>query len=142
MIRRIIVNLLLAYTFVPCSFVLNKWIRIDGEFGEIMDVFEPFYFQFASFYLILVLLPFNIVIKSKNKYLKFVIWKKILILIILQLSIICFTGLFSNIWAHPIWKNLWFIVFFIPPSIIFATAIHFLVDLPDIRKLDNMVEKN
>jgi hypothetical protein len=152
MIRRIIVNLLLTYFIIPLVIVGRTYYMF--EFGEgvkyypgdfesyILDRSIGPMFIVSTLYLIFLFIHNAIILHYREKGKELSLVKKIGVLWAIHLAFVLFIGSFSNIWGNPIWSNWVYLPMTLIPSVVFASAIHFLVDLPDIRKLDNMVGKN
>lgn len=151
MIRRVIVNLLLTYLFIPLVIVGRIYYMF--EFGEgveyysgdfesyILDRSIGFIFTISTLYLVFLLVHNAIILhyREKDKELTFV--RKIGVLWLVHLI---FIGLgvfiYQYIYLKPFWNNLFYLPITLIPSIIFASAIHYLVDLPETKKLEKKLE--
>ncbi len=134
MMKRIITNLILAFIFLPIPKLISDYISIDikndnsiysGSFIEYEKlIFTTTFFLAPMFFLIFVLLPYNlVVIKYKQRLIvKMCLFEFILIIVFFLL------GTFINVWSFPYWKNIYYLFYFIPYSIVFASIIHFWVD--------------
>jgi hypothetical protein len=134
MMKRIITNLILAFIFFPVPKLISDYITIaikndnsvySGSFIEYEKlIFSTTFLLAPMFFLIFVLLPYNIVvIKYKPRLvIKMCLFEFILIIVF------CMLGTFINVWSYPYWKNIYYLFYFIPYSIVFASVLHFLVD--------------
>jgi hypothetical protein len=132
--KRIITNLILAFIFFPVPKLISDYITIaikndnsvySGSFIEYEKlIFSTTFLLAPMFFLIFVLLPYNIVvIKYKPRLvIKMCLFEFILIIVF------CMLGTFINVWSYPYWKNIYYLFYFIPYSIVFASVLHFLVD--------------
>jgi len=135
--KRIIVNILLAFIVIPIIKLVTDYINIEikndhtafsGSFLEYETLIASTVFVITPlFFLIFVLLPYNIIILrthiEKLNYLK-----KVGIFLLVAIIITCLLGTFMNVWLYPYWKNIYYLAYFIPFSFLFAGLIHFLVD--------------
>ena len=132
--KRIITNLILAFIFFSIPKLISDYISIDikndnsiysGSFIEYEKlIFTTTFLLAPMFFLIFVLLPYNlVVIKYKPRLIvKICLFEFILIIVF------CLLGTFINVWSYPYWKNIYYLFYFIPYSILFASIIHFGVD--------------
>jgi hypothetical protein len=135
--KRTIVNILLAFIIVPVIKLVTDYINIEirndhtafsGTFFEYETLIASTVFVITPlFFLLFVLLPYNIIILKigieKLSYLK-----KVSIFLLVTIIVICLLGTFMNVWLYPYWKNVYYLVYLIPCSFLFAGLIHFLVD--------------
>jgi hypothetical protein len=135
MIKRILANIFLAFLILPGLKLGADYIKFEAEgdhslySGSFLEyekliwttvfVVEPFMFS------LLVLLPYNVAILRLG--IRRLI-KKIITFEIIMLLLFCIAGLFFNIWAWPVWRNLYLPLYFFPISVLFSSFIHFLVD--------------
>ena len=132
--KRIITNLILAFIFFPVPKLISDYITIaikndnsvySGSFIEYEKlIFTTTFLLAPIFFLIFVLLPYNlIVIRYKPRLIvKMCLFEFILIIVF------CLLGTFINVWSYPYWKNIYYLLCFIPYSIVFAGVLHFLID--------------
>lgn len=145
MIRRIIINLILTYLFIPLTIIGRTYYQF--EYGEGIKYYRGDFESYllnrsvgpiliiSTLYLLFLFIHNAIVLHYSEKGGNFGLLKKIGILWLIHLMFLLLIGSFNNIWVNPLWSNWVYLPITLLPSIIFATAIHILVDLPDIRKL-------
>jgi len=140
--RRVFTNLLLAFIIIPLLVnardyyfiaILNDNSFFSGDFWVyfrlewiLKDLALPL------FWLIFILLPYNIILPNKQKKQQLPFYKKVLLFELVLAVVWCLLGTFMNVWISPYWKNLLILLIFLPLSFIFSGFIHFFVD----RKYD------
>ena len=134
--KRILVNLLISY-LNTIAILVRDFIRL-----EVLDDHTYFAWSWSRYvvgnlptlfiitpaiFLLLVHLPYNVVILylgvNRLPYLK-----KAAIFFFILIIVLCGFGLSTNVMAIPYWKNLYYLVYFIPCSLISAAIIHYYVD--------------
>lgn len=129
-----IINFILAFILFPIPKLISDYINIEikndnsiytGSFFEYEKlIFTTTFLLAPMFLLIFVLLPYNlIIIKYRPR-----IFVKMLVFEIILIVVFCLLGTFINVWSYPYWKNIYYLFYFIPYSLLFASFIHFLVD--------------
>ncbi len=143
MYRKIIVNGLVAFVVFPVIISFRYWQNIiEGNYkyyDSYIDSFSEYvyiavlrpmaYPLVPIFFLLLVLLPFQLI---KDHYYKIgktlPYYKKILLFSLIVGSLIIFWGLFSNIWVYPYYHNLIYLVYAFGSGVIYGSLLYFLVD--------------
>lgn len=146
MIRRIFVNLLLTYLFIPLVLIGNMYHLFEyrggvnyypGDFESyLLDMSIGPIFIISTLYLVFLFIHNAIILHYREKDKELSLVKKIGVLWAIHLAFVLFIGSFSNIWGNPVWSNWVYLPMTLIPSVVFASAIHFLVDLPELRKLE------
>ena len=137
--NRIILNLILAFTIIPAFSSVRDYIRLEilhdhsmyagtfQEYYQLQTVCMTFLIT-PIVYLILVLLPYNFALIYSGKTRRLNLFNKILLLNSSFVIGWCILGTFMNIWLSPPWRNLKFLLYVFPVSVLFASLIHFFVD--------------
>lgn len=142
--RKLIGNFLVITLFGP--FILSAR-KIDNLFNAIFyhryEYNDYSYTSFTDFLcalycniyliwvvlLLLIFLPFQLIknyYSHKGKKLSFM--KRIGLLTLIVIGLICFIGTFNNIWSTPWYYNFKFIGFALGFSVVFTTLFHLLID--------------
>jgi hypothetical protein len=138
--KRTIVNILLAFIIVPIIKLVTDYINIEikndhtafsGSFLEYETLIASTVFVITPlFFLLFVLLPYNMVIlKIGLERLNYL--KKVCIFLLVCIIVICLLGTFMNVWFYPYWKNVYYLIYLIPCSFLFAGMIHVFADNED-----------
>ena len=122
--RRIITNLLLAFIIIPLLVnardyyfiaILHNHSFFSGDFWVyfhlewiLKDLALPL------FWLIFILLPYNIILLNKQKKQLLTFYKKVLLFELVFAVVWCLLGTFMNVWISPYWKNLLILLIFLP----------------------------
>lgn len=132
--KRIIVNILLAFLILPLTIYGRHYyyFEIVGHSSSYSGPFKEYARMIATsvllvapiLFLLLVLLPYNLIIMHKN--LSYI--QKVLVFILIMVIDLCLIGSFSNIWVAPYWKNIYYLIFFIVYGFLFVSIIHLFVD--------------
>ena len=141
--RRITINILLSFVLVPIIMAARDYYFIVilkdhtffyGTFWEyetsellIRLVITPL------FWLIFFMLPYNLIILKKEKKRRLRFYEKVLYFELLLMIAWFLLGVIENLWSHPFWKNLNAVLYFIPPSLLFAGLVHLFVDRKEAR---------
>ncbi|RDC56457.1 hypothetical protein DU508_12760 [Pedobacter chinensis] len=136
--RRILLNIILAYMILPFIIMIRDYIQIDlqhdqakyaGTFIEyVKSNILMLVFILPTLFLIFILTPYNSIILWLNVKR---IWSKILYFELVLIVVFCLCGTFMNVWIYPYWKNVYYLFYFLPISLAFATPLHFLADKND-----------
>jgi len=148
MFRKIFYNAFAAFFLFPLLLNFKYWIDFGinpikkyATFQEavIQEFFnDSLYFILAFAFLILILLPYQLIKDSNlNKGRKMSIGKKVLLFTGLICGLIILFGSFNNIWWRPWYKNLYYIVFALSFGLFFAIFLHLSIDRYEERKLTN-----
>lgn len=146
--KRIGINIILA--FIICGLVnlvrlyviiaiLHNTRFFRGSYSDFLkDRFFSIFLITPLFFLIFVLLPYNWIIlryfEYKKKWLSLV-QKPILLFLIILVGVLL-VGTFENIWP-PHWSGyLRYFIWFTLYSLLFAIPIHYLIDIPEQRKVE------
>lgn len=135
--KRIFVNIFLAFVLETLIKLIRDYIKIEilndhsnysGGWTEYIKL-EPMITFFISplIFGMFVLLPYNLIILKKDVK-KISLIKKIVYFLIVLVAALFVLGTFLNVWFYPYWRNIYYLVYFIPYSILFASIIHFWVD--------------
>jgi len=114
--------------------VLNDHSSYSGTWIEYISL-QPINTFLISplIFLIGILIPYNIIIiyfgLIKSKYII-----KVGLLLLIMIIVLCLLGTFMNVWFFPLWKNIYYIFYFIPYSFLFAGLIHWLVDRKEVKE--------
>lgn len=140
--RRIICNILLAFVLLPLiklAFTFTK-MEINGDYSAYSGSFYSYlkiialtvFFTAPILFSVFVLLPYNAIIIKKinlNFIYKIFLFEAILIVDL------CILGTFMNLWYFPYWKNVYYLAYFIPYSLLFTGLIHVFVDRREIKTI-------
>jgi hypothetical protein len=124
MIRKIIVNLLVAFFIFPTFIFIKDLIIIDVEYypydldrNSLVDYLYVFWNHYFDFLIpimlsLLILLPFQLIKDGQyRRGTRYSFARKWIILMSLLSGAILLWGSFSNIWVDPWWKNLYYLLF-------------------------------
>jgi hypothetical protein len=124
MIRKIIVNLLVAFFIFPTFIFIKDLIIIDVEYypydldrNSLVDYLYVFWNHYFDFLIpimlsLLILLPFQLIKDGQyRRGTRYSFARKWIILMSLFSGAILLWGSFSNIWVDPWWKNLYYLLF-------------------------------
>ena len=138
--KRILINLLLAFALEPTIQLTRDYVKMEilddhssfsGSRTEYIGLQPIMTFLISPFiFLIGVLFPYNVLLLHFNKGISNYVTKAGLFLLVLT-SLLCIAGTVMNVWLFPIWKNAYYLCYFIPYSFLFAGLIHWLVDKKD-----------
>jgi hypothetical protein len=131
--KRVVVNLLLAFVCIPAFILVRDFIQLDllddhsayaGTFIEYLriSINEVFFIAPTLF---LVLLPYNLII-LKVKNLTFI--KKVLLFELIMIVDICLISTYTNVLFYPYWENVYYLIYFFFYGLIFGGIIHVFVD--------------
>lgn len=133
--RRIYINLLINYIFLPFILILRDYIEIEilNTFDKYSGTFLDYinfrtllmYLVLSTIFLLLILVPYNFIIFKQPKK---PLLLKVLLFNFMIIIIISLWGLFSNIWYYPYWKNIYYLIYSLPLSISFVVMLHLFVD--------------
>lgn len=136
--KRLFANVIIAYILFPSIICLKNFYQIEILHdktvfsGTFLDYtkgsLSMLFFLMPTLFALFILLPYNLVVLNWNRKTGLNMFKKILIFETVLVLVWCLFGTFSNVWMYPYWKNLLYIAYFIPPSILFASLIHFWID--------------
>lgn len=131
--RRIIINITLAMLLLPAIAIMRDYIKLDvlqdhsmysGSYADYFSLQWHLYVFEALLFLVLVLLPYNLIIVNR----KLTLLQKFLVFECVLVVVFCIVGTTANVWYKPYWKNLLYLLYFVPYSLLFAGMIHGLVD--------------
>jgi len=113
---RIIINLLLAYFFMPLFIVVQDYIKIDILHDE--SVYHGSYYSYITTnvnmtvlfmptaFLVLILLPYNLIAIRPWYGKKISLLMKVLTFQLVIVIMFSLAGTFVNVWYYPYWKNI------------------------------------
>lgn len=136
--KRIVVNILVAFILVPVLTlgrvyfmmeIMHDHSMFSGTFAEYV-VLDPFltFFLTPMIALFFILLPNYYALNYLGKRRRLNLLFKIIVLNTVFVLFICLIGTFSNIWVFPYWRNIIWLFYFLPASILLASTLHLLVD--------------
>lgn len=137
--NRILLNLALAFIIIPLCVVIRDYIQVEvfhdhkvfsgtfQEYYQVQRVYNIFLFT-PILCSIVILIPYNFVLTYIGKKLKINLLQKIVLLNFIFIIAFCLLGTFINVWSFPLWKNLKYLYYFLPVSILIASPLHFFVD--------------
>lgn len=141
--RKILINILAAI-FTPVVMMAN-WLpnvfnavfyqryeyfdfRINSLSEMLYNVYGRTYIPIVVVSLLLVFLPLQLIKNRYQKNKKLTFLKKWMLLTLIILFWVVFTGTFTNIWGFPLYKNLIYIIYAGGFSLIFTTFFHYTLD--------------
>ena len=117
--RRIFVNLIIAFILLPTWKLARDYVRIEikhdysaysGSFLQYEKMIASTVFIIAPiFFLLFVLLPYNIVVINLCAKKQTSLLKKILLFELILIIVFCLVGTFMNIWRNPFWENIYYV---------------------------------
>ena len=108
--------------------LLNDHSGFSGSWLEYIESDYTMTFLISPMvFLVLILLPYNLIILqiglNRLRYLH-----KVGIFLSTMIIVFCLIGTFENVWLFPVWNNLYYLIYFIPYSVLFSGLIHYFVD--------------
>lgn len=140
MLRRIIINVLLAFLLIPAILFGKRYVEqeILNNSNYPVDINEHLSYFIGGYLLVvplcfltLVLLPYNLIITRGGNAGKRTLGQKFFTFFGLMVLMFAFASLFQYFLLNPLWKNVYYIVAFASISIVCTTVIHFSTDIKE-----------